>query len=131
MAKKVCYNGGTQYHKHCSKPTNLVVGKEYEVIKEIKSPFQTNYILKGIEGEFNSVWFTEGNPHIFMVVSKQVPTLEKYLECQKMVLDNEGQPCWQKTTTSRVKSVEYLGNSVYQVKTKSGSTYIVFVATEM
>ena len=32
MAKKVRYNGGTQSYYDCSEPTNLDVGKEYEVV---------------------------------------------------------------------------------------------------
>lgn len=59
MAKKVRYNGGTESYYGCSDPTNLVVGKEYEVVLSKDRGWQTDYILKGIDGEFNSVWFDE------------------------------------------------------------------------
>ena len=59
MAKKVRYNGGTQSYYDCSDPTNLVVGKEYEVVLSRDRGWQTDYTLKGVDGEFNSVWFDE------------------------------------------------------------------------
>ena len=33
MVQKVRYNGGTQRMYECSDPTDLIVGKEYEVIE--------------------------------------------------------------------------------------------------
>lgn len=59
MAKKVIYNGGTQSYKGCSDPSLLKKGKKYLVISERDLGFQTNYILNGIKGEYNSVWFDE------------------------------------------------------------------------
>ena len=53
MAKKVRYNGGTESYYGCSDPTNLVVGKEYEVILSKDRGWQTDYTLKGVDGEFN------------------------------------------------------------------------------
>ena len=41
MAKKVRYNGGTQSYYGCSDPTNLVVGKEYEVVLSRDRGWQT------------------------------------------------------------------------------------------
>lgn len=34
MVQKVRYNGGTQRMYECSDPTDLIVGKEYEVIQK-------------------------------------------------------------------------------------------------
>ena len=59
MAKKVRYNGGTQSYYGCSDPSKLVVGKEYEVVRSRVRSWQTDYTLKGVDGEFNSVWFDE------------------------------------------------------------------------
>jgi len=60
MAKKIVrYNGGTESYYSCSDPTDLVIGKEYEVISAKDRGWQTDYTLKGVTGEFNSVWFDE------------------------------------------------------------------------
>ena len=36
MAKIVRYNGGTESYYGCSEPTELVIGKEYEVIDIVR-----------------------------------------------------------------------------------------------
>ncbi len=59
MSKNVIYNGGTEAMYYSSNPSVLEKGKTYEVIGEKKGGWQTNYILNGVAGEFNSVWFNE------------------------------------------------------------------------
>lgn len=54
---QVRYNGGTMSFSGCSDPTNLVVGNVYNVIDIEDKGWQTNYILEGELGKYNSVWF--------------------------------------------------------------------------
>ena len=54
MVQKVLHNGGTQRMYEYSDPTDLIVGKgKYEVIQK-ESDWHTEYILRGVKGEFNS-----------------------------------------------------------------------------
>ena len=66
MVQKVRYNGGTQRMYECSDPTDLIVGKEYEVIQKKESDWHTEYILRGVKGEFNSVWFQKTSIWLFL-----------------------------------------------------------------
>ena len=128
MAKKVRYNGGTKSYKGYSTPTNLVVGQEYEVVRSRDLGWQTNYTLKGITGEFNSLWFDEVSPNndkVYMAVSHEVPAIGKSYSCKKMEVI-KGQPNFTGLTTSTVKDVCYLGNNIYKVTTLN-SVYIVNV----
>ncbi len=59
LMMKVRYNGDTYHYKPCDEPKALKKGKRYKVIGFVKGEFQTNLILKGIKGEFNSLWFDE------------------------------------------------------------------------
>ncbi|MDO5555990.1 MAG: hypothetical protein Q4G09_05025 [Clostridia bacterium] len=127
MAKKVRYNGGTESYYGCSDPTNLILGKEYEVVLSRDLCWQTNYTLNGVEGEFNSVWFDEisSDDQIYVAVSNELPVIgERYL-CYKMEFVRE-QPKLIAWNTSRVQAINYLGNNIYQVNTLN-SVYIVNV----
>lgn len=86
MAKKVRYNGGTQSYYGCSDPTNLVVGKEYEVVLSKDRGWQTDYILKGVSGQFNSVWFDEVSPDdkVYMAIAHKVPVIGEKYSCYRM-----------------------------------------------
>ena len=86
MAKKVRYNGGTLSYYGCSDPTNLVVGKEYEVVLSKDRGWQTDYTLKGIYGEFNSVWFDEvsSDDKVYMAIAHEVPVIGEKYSCYKM-----------------------------------------------
>ena len=127
MAKKVRYNGGTQSYYGCSNPSNLVVGKEYEVVLTSDRGWQTDYTLKGVNGEFNSVWFDEvfSEDKVYMAISYEVPAIGKRYSCYKMEFVN-GQPKLIAWSTSTVKGINYMGNNIYQVTT-SNSVYIVNV----
>ena len=127
MVKKVHYNGGTQTYCSCTEPTNLIVGKEYEVIAERDRGFQTDYKLKGIEGEFNSVWFDEvqNSEKIYMALARKVPCVGKRCECAKVEMVN-GRPKLSNWSTSIVKEVSLIGNNIYQVTTRN-SVYIIQV----
>ena len=86
MAKKVRYNGGTQSYYGCSDPTNLVVGKEYEVVLSRDRGWQTDYTLKGVDGEFNSAWFDEvsSDDKVYMAIAHEVPVIGERYSCYKM-----------------------------------------------
>ena len=127
MAKKVRYNGGTQSYYGCSDPTNLVVGKEYEVVLSRDRGWQTDYTLKGVDGEFNSVWFDEvsSDDKVYMAIAHEAPVIGEKYSCYKMEFIN-GQPKLIAWSTSTVKGINYMGNNIYQVTTRN-SVYIVNV----
>lgn len=126
MAKKVRYNGGTQSYYGCSDPTNLVVGKEYEVVRSRDRGFQTDYTLKGIVGEFNSVWFEEVScDNVYMAIGYEIPVIGERYSCAKIVII-DGETNLISWSTSIVKEINYMGNNIYQVTTRN-SVYIVNV----
>ena len=127
MTKKVRYNGSTESYYGCSKPTNLVVGKEYEVVLSRDRGWQTDYTLKGVDGEFNSSWFDEvsSSDKVYMAISREVPVIGKSYSCYKIEFIN-GQPKFIGWSTSIVKEINYMGNSIYKVTT-CNSVYIVNV----
>lgn len=124
MTKRVRYNGGTDSYYGCSKPTKLIIGKEYEVIYSRDRGWQTDYTLKGIEGEFNSVWFTEvSSTKVYMAIAMDLPIINQRFSCYKIDLSGE-LPKLIPWFTSRVKSIDYLGGNICQVTTRN-SVYIV------
>jgi len=127
MAKKVIYNGGTESYYDCSDPIVLVEGKEYEVVYARDRGFQTDYTLKGVSGEFNSVWFDEVSPEekVFIAIANEIPVVGRRCTCYKIEFIND-QPKLIMQTTSTVKSITTMGNNIYNVNTLN-STYIVKV----
>lgn len=133
MVKKVRYNGGTESYKYSTKPDKLVVGKEYEVISIAQSAFQTNYTLRGVKGEFNSVWFDEittskvenSKRVVNLAVSEDIPKLGESYHCAKIEFV-DGKPKLLRCLTSPVKKVEEVGVNTYYVRTNN-SVYIVKV----
>ena len=63
MARKVRYNGDTQSFYPCDDPKVLVKGQVYEVVSARDLGWQTYLTLKGVEGEFKSVWFEDVSPN--------------------------------------------------------------------
>ena len=124
----VIYNGGTESYYTCTSPIGLIFGAKYKVIGADDRGFQTNYILEGIDGYFNSVWFNlvEAKP-TYLAVSKYVPEVGKSYRCCKMEIKQPG-PALVKTTTSRVKSIERMSACIYKVETLN-SIYLVQVLT--
>ncbi len=124
MAKIVRYNGGKESYYSCSDPANLVWGKDYEVVHERKRAFQTDYILKGVTGTFNSCWFNEITS-TFMAISKSVPVVGKRCACARLeLIDN--QINLNECLTSQVKEVQNIGNNIYKVTTNN-TVYVVQV----
>ena len=128
MAKIVRYNGGTESYYGCSEPTELVIGKEYEVIAAKDRGWQTDYTLKGVNGSFNSCWFEEvafDSAPTFMALAHTVPTVGKAMHCYKIEFSNN-KPQLHPWCTTTVKEIRDFGNNIYQVTT-ANSTYIVKV----
>lgn len=75
----VLYNGGTVSHYPCSDPLVLKKGKRYQVDDIIDRGYQTNYILRGIDGQFNKEWFDEVKT--YLAISMATPHVGKPLEC--------------------------------------------------
>lgn len=120
----VRYNGGVESFSNCSEPTNLVWGKDYEVITKNKKDFQTDYILKGLNGHYNSQWFDEVS-HTFMAISNKIPVVDKKCDCLKVILLNNVLAL-ETLLTSTIKEVKELGNNIYMAKTYDGF-YIIKV----
>lgn len=126
MAKIVIYNGGTESYYSCTDPTDLVRGKKYEVISENNRGWQTDYILKGVTGHFNSCWFDEvPSGKTFMALARTIPMVGTRCECSKLEFVN-GHPKLINWSTSTVKEVMDMGNNIYHVTT-CNSVYIVQV----
>lgn len=123
MAHKVRYNGCADDGYFI--PKDLVKGREYEVVRANDRGWQTDYTLKGIQGEFNSMWFTEVTPKdkIYMALAMEMPEIGEQYVCDKIELVN-GHTQLIPTYTSVVKEIEYMGNNIYQVTT-CNSVYIV------
>lgn len=128
MAKIVRYNGGNVSYYSCSSPEKLIVGKTYEVCRTIVKNSQTDYVLKGIEGEFNSVWFDEilSEKKVYIAVSNEVPRAGSRYICQKISYAGENVKLT-KVRTSIIKSVTCVGNNIYNVDT-ANTSYIVSVS---
>ena len=120
----VIYNGGTQSYYGCSDPWRLIKGKEYKVIGKSDRGWQTDYYLQGIPGAYNSVWFDEILP-VYFATSNKAPVEGERYRCNKLSLDglNGELIGWH---TSRVKSVELIGQNTYKVLTQN-SIYLVTI----
>lgn len=125
MAKIVCYNGGKESFYGCSNPYNLIKGKTYEVISSKDRGWQTDYTLKGVDGEFNSSWFDEIFPQFYMAISREIPKINERHFCYKIDFAN-GKHRLVPWLTSSVNEVFYIGNNIYQVTT-CNNIYVVTV----
>ena len=124
--KKVIYNGGKESYYGCSDPDMLIVGKTYIVTSEEVRDFQTNYILKGVKGEFNSVWFKEVDTiPTYFAVSNRIPEVGKRCDCIKLEFDGKD-TVTQGCVTSTVFNVELVGKDTYRIVTKN-SIYLINV----
>lgn len=126
MSKKlVKYNGEKKSYYASSDPKVLTKGQVYEVVCEKVSGFHTEYVLKGIKGEFNSIWFDEVSTNVYTAIGNHIPVVGERYECYKIVMNNGAPSCigW---LTSSVKSFSNLGNNIYDIYTQN-SRYIVTV----
>lgn len=79
MLRQLIYNGGTVSYGACSSPNQLQVGKAYKVIGIKPYRFQTNYVLAGVLGEFNSTWF-DNLPPVYVAVCSTKPVVGSFLQ---------------------------------------------------
>ena len=130
VGKKVVYNGGTDSYYGCDEPNELVVGEQYMVVGEDVRSFQTNLTLKGVRGNFNSVWFNE-QPEVKKKVwiakatlySRPYTFVGKRMSLERL---HEDKDCLEQVTTSEVKNVKALYENVYLIETDN-SVYITKV----
>lgn len=129
MVKKIVrYNGDSMSFYPCSKPDKLVVGQEYEVVLTRDKGYHTNYTLKGVDGEYNSVWFDDvfnDEKKIYLGFSEALPQIGERYKCTRLEFV-VGSLHLVDCSTSKVQEIEYLGNNVYQVTTLN-NIYIVIV----
>jgi hypothetical protein len=83
LMMKARYNGDTYHYKPCDDPKALKKGKRYKVVGFVKGEYQTNLILKGVKGEFNSLWFDnweipEGKP-VYQCSTSRIPKVGEQL----------------------------------------------------
>ena len=128
MAKIVRYNGNTLSHFYCSDPKKLTREKEYEVISKVYHGPQKNYVLKGVEGEFDSAWFDEIeiDKPIFIAVANSAPSIGKVFKCFK-IEPSEGKIHSIECYTRNIKEVLYLGSNTYRVITEDSVYYVQIV----
>lgn len=115
MKKFVRYNGGTQSYYSCSDPKNLVIGKEYEVTSINVRNWQTNYTLKGINGNFNSVWFDDilSEKETVMAFSSTVPKIGEKIAYQ-FVYPNQNETFFLiNENTEKIEKVKHIINNIY------------------
>ena len=115
MKKFVRYNGGTQSYYSCSDPKNLVIGKEYEVTSINVRNWQTNYTLKGINGNFNSVWFDDilSEKETVMAFSSTVPKIGEKIAYQ-FVYPNQNDTFFLiNENTEKIEKVKHIINNIY------------------
>ena len=115
MKKFVRYNGGTQSYYSCSDPKNLVIGKEYEVTSINVRNWQTNYTLKGIKGNFNSVWFDDilSEKETVMAFSSKVKKIGEKIAYQ-FVYPNQNETFFLiNENTEKIEKVKHIINNIY------------------
>jgi len=125
MKKMAIYNGNNQSKCRCSAPYQLQVGKMYEVIDQEVGRWQTNYKLKGVDGEYDSRWFDEVQVHFGL--SNEIPVVGKCCICRKVKFDLLGTVELIGWCTNTVQAVEVIANNTYKVIASDG-IYIITVS---
>lgn len=118
--KKVVYNGGVESYSGCTNPSILEIGKVYVVREVNEGKWQTNYKLKGVNGEFNSVWFCDPIKPSYIAIGRKKPVQGGRTSIYRLC------DSWNKITTSIILSVESISANIYKVETKN-SIYIIQV----
>ena len=121
--KLVKYNGGVATYAQCSSPKLLKKGEFYEVLSVDVGDSQTNYKLKDVLGEFNSVWFDDVK--VALVKATKPPRLDERFLCYQLVPDDNK---YSRVTllTSLVRKIEQLSSKMYKIYTLN-TCYIVQV----
>lgn len=123
LGLNVTFKGGSGNHYMCSPTQNLVVGKKYK-LDYIEIVFsQTNYILNGFDGVFNSRLFKDEFP-TYKVSSDRIPIKGKPLKGWRKDSKNE----ISLIETSPVEKVEHIAcNKVYLAVTANHRIYFVTI----
>ena len=136
--KKVKYNGGREYWNTCTEPDELVVGQEYLVIHEEVGAWQTNYILLGVEGEFNSCWFDVVKdttnmkrvmPKVYLALSSNVPVKGQKL-CCSLIEKWNGIKMWRDSEIDYIEYLTQIGENVWAARTYDGKSYVIMAAAK-
>ena len=122
-AKFVRYNGGTMSYYGCTEPKDLVVGKIYEVTWSNVRAWQTDYNLKGVKGQFNSVWFDDVPIH--KAIASVQPTVGHSMVCIKVEQKN-GDIAMTNWLTTKVERVDNINPGIYRAITHN-SIYDIMV----
>lgn len=123
--KRVVYKGGSQGEHGFTEATELKKGQIYEVVSEEIELEETFYILKGVDGKFNSKWFYEilSTP-IYLAFSSQIPVEGERYMCIRMNSDKQGNIHRDVCKTSKVLKVHPINTDTYEIVTKN-SIYVV------
>ncbi len=131
VGKVVVYNGGMDSYYSCSDYRKLEIGKRYVVISANERSWQTDLSLKGVEGEFNSVWFDEVKEYGLKKEWLAVATLYnqpdtfvgKRVLLQRIHVDTK---LVETVTTSEIIRVRNLYGNIYLFET-TNSVYVTKV----
>lgn len=122
VGKVVMYNGGTDTNCECSDPNALIFGKRYVVISECDRGFQTNLSLRGIIGEFNSVWFdgVKAKKEEWLAKATLYKSPRRYIggkmNIQKLY-ENTGR--FELITTTEIQYVKRIYGNIYLFETEN------------
>ncbi len=102
----VKYNGGSKSYYGCSDPDKLVCGQIYEVIAVNDRGWQTDYTLKGVVGQFNSIWFDKVN--VYKAITTHQPSVGHSMACKKIerVEGKLEATSWRTSTVMKSEEIE-------------------------
>lgn len=125
MKKVVRYNGKTESVLDSSNPSNLIVGNKYTVIDVVNRGVQTDYLLRGVKGHYDSSWFTD----IFslttdLAFSETMPILGEEFTCATVKLDENNHIKTIQSTPSIVLGMVAICDNIYYITTYDG-IYVV------
>lgn len=129
MLKRVSYTGVKESFYSCSNPECLEFGRIYEVEAERNRGWQTDYVLAGIEGHFDSAWFTivKDVKKEYLAIGNSIPIVGNCAELKRMIsTNNEIRFKFIKTTL--IENVTRASNTIFIVETKNS---IYFVKVEI
>ena len=123
-AKFVKYKGGAMSDYDCADSKDLVVGQIYEVTCSNVSTGHTDYNLRGVIGQFNSVWFDEVPIHKAFATAK--PVVGYPMTCTKLERKNEDSIVMTSWNTTKVEKIDNIESGTFRVITNN-SVYDVMV----
>ena len=123
------YNGNKETYYACADPKVLVPGRVYEVESQYDRRFQTDYRLKGLEGDFNALWFYEiSSMETHFAICNKVPEVGRHCFCVKVCSKKGKCTTRRPVITSVVEWVELIGKDTYKVITQNNIYIIVITA---